>query len=107
MKAEITIDGKVFQLSPLTTPSISVEIMDLQAEFLANLTRLRLGQDALEAMGRTMDSIRAFLMRVLLLSIKELQPNYSGAEISTLSSEELCRTVRRILLLEPLQNKSN
>ena len=99
MKAEITIAGKVLRLSPLAAPSVVSEIVDMNAAFVADLTRLRLGQDALEAMGQTMDRIRAFMMKLLLLSIRELQPDYSGAEIATMSSAELCRTVRRILLL--------
>jgi hypothetical protein len=99
MKAEITIAGNVLRLSPLATPSVVSEIIDLNAAFLADLTRLRLGQDAIEAMGQTMDNIRAFMTKLLLLSIRELQPDYSGDDLATLSSADLCRTVRRILLL--------
>jgi hypothetical protein len=99
MKAEVTIAGKVLRLSPLATPSVASEIIDLNAAFLADLTRLRLGQDAMEATGHTMDRIRVFMTKLLLLSIRELQPDYSGTEIAALSSADLCRTVRRILLL--------
>jgi hypothetical protein len=99
MKAEINIAGQVLRLSSLSTPSVVSEIVDMNATFVANLTRLRLGQDALEAMGQSMDNIRTCMTKLLLLSIRELQPDYSGDEIATLSSAELCRTVRRILLL--------
>jgi hypothetical protein len=99
VKAEIEIAGNVLRLSPLSTPSVVSEIVEMNAAFVADLTRLRLGQDALEAMGQSMDNIRTCMTKLLLLSIRELQPDYSGAEIETLSSAELCRTVRRILLL--------
>ena len=99
MRNEITIAGKILRLSPLATPSVASEIIDFNAQFVADLTRLRLGQDAMESMGHTMDRVREFMGRILLLSIKQLQPNYSGSEIAALSSAELCRAVRGILLL--------
>jgi len=99
MKPEVTIAGKVLQLSPVATPSVMLEINELNAAFTADLVRLRAGQDAIEAMGHTMDRIRLFMTRILLLSIRELQPDYSGSEIATMSSLELCRTVRRVCLL--------